>query len=118
MNPYDRTGGIAMGLCFGFFAIVGALMIFGAAVLPVVCVLAAVSFGLWLVFGVLHLVFRLLGALVLLVLVLPLALVVVLGFGIALLPLFLPFLLVGALIWLVVRASRPRPAPQALPRPS
>lgn len=85
-------------------------------------VLIAVLGGLWLagsvlmlmfklVFGVIGGVFSILGGLFALVVGGAVMLALLPVFAFMLLPLCLPLLLVAGVVWLIVRAARPRPAP-------
>jgi len=118
MAPYI-DGGVAM--TFGFFPVFGVLAVVamiagGIALLPALLVIGAVVFAFSLAFHVIGFVFRLFGLLLLALVAIPLALAVggiALAFGIAMLHLALPLIVVVGVIWLIAHHHRSQ---QALPR--
>ncbi|HET6546604.1 MAG TPA: hypothetical protein VFG55_07660 [Rhodanobacteraceae bacterium] len=111
-----------MTCLFSMFALVGGLMLLAAGLvtLPALVLFAAIGLGLWILLAVLGLVFRLVGGVLLLALALP-AMVVVgavaLAFGLVLVPLVLPLLLLGVLVWAVARIARSPRSLQPAPKP-
>ncbi|HET7923465.1 MAG TPA: hypothetical protein VFL30_01130 [Rhodanobacteraceae bacterium] len=111
-------------MSFGFFSVFGlvamlALVAGGVALLPALFAIGAVVLALSLAFHVIGFVFRLLGFLLVAVFAIPLALAVggiALAFGIALLHLALPLIVVVGVIWLI--AHHHKSQQQALPRPN
>jgi hypothetical protein len=100
---------IAGGLGMGIAAIVGSAAVLAVPFAIGVAVLGVVGLALRLVFGLVGIVFSVIGAIIgglLSLLLLPLML----------LPVLLPALLVGGIVWWVVRARRP--SPQVLPAPA
>ena len=110
-------------MAFGFFSVFGlvailALLAGGVALLPAFLVIGAVVLALSLAFHLIGFVFRLLGFLLVAVLAIPLALAlggVALAFGIAMLHLALPLIVVVAVVWLIAHHRR---SAEALPRPN
>ncbi|MGB8377990.1 MAG: hypothetical protein WCE70_05910 [Rhodanobacteraceae bacterium] len=110
-----------MGLMFSICAVIGGFMLFsaGLAVLPALLALAAVCIGVWIAFAMLGFVFRLVGGIVMLVCAVPMILVagaLALTFGLVLLPMVLPLLLLAAVVWAIARAARSAPQPKPAPR--
>ncbi|MGA9343435.1 MAG: hypothetical protein WBV61_14005 [Rhodanobacteraceae bacterium] len=110
-----------MGLIFSICAVLGGFMLLSAgfAVLPALLALAAVCIGLWIAFAVLGFVLRLAGGILMLVFAIPMMFVggaLALTFGLVLLPMVLPFLLLAIVIWAIARATRAAPPPQPAPR--
>ena len=110
-------------MTFGFFSVFGlvamlALVAGGVALLPALLAIGAVVLALSLAFHVIGFVVRLLGFLLVAVIAIPLALAVggvALAFGIAMLHLALPLIVVVGVIWLIAHHHKSQ---QALPRPN
>jgi hypothetical protein len=110
-------------MTFGFFSVFGlvamlALIAGGVALLPALFAIGAVVLALSLAFHVIGFVFRLLGVLLVAVFAIPLAIAVggvALAFGIAMLHLALPLIVVVGVIWLIAHHHKSQ---QALPRPN
>ena len=93
--------------------LLGGLAACGLALLPALLVVGALVLAFSLVAGVIGLILRIFGVLLLAVLALPLALGafgLVLAIFVAMLHAMLPLIVIGVVVWLVVRHRRSAPA--------
>jgi hypothetical protein len=101
---------------FSVFAALTALLVLatcGLALLPALLVVGAIVLAFSLAAGVIGLILRVFGALLLAVLALPLALGafgLMLAIVVAMLHAMLPLIVIGVVVWLMVRHRRPAPA--------